>query len=236
MNIKQEAENNYTNKMKYKFVKYKTTLDGKEVTSQWMFEPQSIEQVQEFFMKYTMPQKQEADRRISKNISYAAKLEAAGNKFFDSTNPNTAQNRFYGGHPNNNWDAAHYSFYLIAIKFNAGVNPLDINNKMVVEMLTAREKVFKAGIRSLYGEEGLTCQAFDDRFCTIIDEIETDTLIFPNMDRPTIDDVKFIMWDGGKHWYAKIGKLDVVVNGIQKWNTKEEATKAAKQYINENWK
>ena len=51
-----------------------------------------------------------------------------------------------------------------------------------------------------------------------------------------IDDVKFIMWNGGKHWYAKIGKLDVVVNGIQKWNTKEEATKAAKQYINENWK
>ena len=29
--------------------------------------------------------------------------------------------------------------------------------------------------------------------------------------------------------------MDVVVNGEQKWNTKEEAINAAKSYIDENW-
>ena len=222
--------------MKYKFVKYKTTLDGKEVTSQWMFEPQSIEQIQEFFMKYTMPQKNEADRRISENIFKAVEREIAGNKLYDSTDPSTVQWRFYNGHPYNSWDKAHYSLYNLEQLLNGGANPFDVNTHMAIQMLNTRENSFNKGILCLYGEEGLSCQAFDDRFCTIIDEIEVDTLIFPNMERPSIDDVRFIMWDGGKHWYAKIGKLDVVVNGIQKWDTKEEAIKAAKQYINENWK
>ena len=40
----------------------------------------------------------------------------------------------------------------------------------------------------------------------------------------------------GKHWYAKIGKLDVVdKDNNQKLDTKEEAETAAKWYIEKNW-
>ena len=220
----------------YKFVKYKTSHEGKDVVSQWMFEPNSIEQIHEFFMKYTMPQKREADRRIARNICYASEQEIKGNHFFDSSDPSTVQTRFYGGHPYNSWDKAHYSLYYLEQRLNGSANPLDINTKMVIEMLKTRESTFKAGIRALYGEEGLSCQSFDDRFCTIIDEIEVETLIFPDIERPTIDEVRFIVWDGGKHWYAKIGKLDVVVDNVQKWNTKQEAIDAAKKFIELNWK
>ena len=40
----------------------------------------------------------------------------------------------------------------------------------------------------------------------------------------------------GEHYYAKIGKLDVVdEQGNQKWNTKREAEAAARWYIEKYW-
>lgn len=46
------------------------------------------------------------------------------------------------------------------------------------------------------------------------------------------DRVRYIQWEGGKHWYAKIDKYDVVdQNGNQKWDTKEEAEKAVRRYL-----
>lgn len=42
---------------------------------------------------------------------------------------------------------------------------------------------------------------------------------------------RFIQWDGGSHWYAKIGDEDIVVDGKQKWDTKAEAQAAAKKYL-----
>lgn len=55
---------------------------------------------------------------------------------------------------------------------------------------------------------------------------------YPDFKKPSLDDVRFIQWDGGKHWYAKVNKEDIVDEfGRQKWNTKDEAEKAAKWYI-----
>ena len=42
---------------------------------------------------------------------------------------------------------------------------------------------------------------------------------------------RIIKWDGGKHFYAKVGDEDVVVNGHQKWNTKKAAEEAATIYL-----
>lgn len=81
----------------------------------------------------------------------------------------------------------------------------------------------------------MRCVLFDETCSVICDEVYKNSLVFPDVERPSIEDVNFIVWNGGKHWYAKIGKMDVVVNGEQKWNTKEEAINAAKSYIDENW-
>ncbi len=47
----------------------------------------------------------------------------------------------------------------------------------------------------------------------------------------TEKDIRTIKWPGGKHWYAKIGDIDVVVDGDQKWNTKAAAQKAAERFL-----
>lgn len=42
---------------------------------------------------------------------------------------------------------------------------------------------------------------------------------------------RFIQWEGGIHWYAKIGDEDIIVDGKQKWDTKREAEIAAKKFL-----
>lgn len=45
------------------------------------------------------------------------------------------------------------------------------------------------------------------------------------------DDVRFIQWEGGCHWYAKIGSIDIVDKyGHQKWSDKSYAQKIAKEW------
>lgn len=86
--------------------------------------------------------------------------------------------------------------------------------------------------REIYLSEGLTVFMLTEGYTEIIEHYYSDTLSFPT-EKYTFDDVRYIQWDGGRHWYAKIGKLDIVdSNGNQKWNTKAEAEQAAKEYFN----
>jgi hypothetical protein len=51
------------------------------------------------------------------------------------------------------------------------------------------------------------------------------------------ENIRVIKWDGGTHFYVKVGRDDVVdENGNQKWNTYMEAYKAALAYIKRNKK
>ena len=43
------------------------------------------------------------------------------------------------------------------------------------------------------------------------------------------EDIKIIKWPGGVHFYAKIGTMDVVVDGKQKWDTHTEAQQHAEE-------
>ena len=54
---------------------------------------------------------------------------------------------------------------------------------------------------------------------------ESDRLVFPG------STIKILQWPKGIHWYAKIGHVDIVVDGEQKWNTREQAEKAAQEYL-----
>lgn len=66
----------------------------------------------------------------------------------------------------------------------------------------------------------------------IIDEEYKDEMVYPHEAKPLLNDVKYMTWYGGKHWYAKIGKIDIVDrDNNQKWNTRKEAEEAAKWYI-----
>ena len=66
----------------------------------------------------------------------------------------------------------------------------------------------------------------------IVETYYSDKLEYSDFKKPTLDDVRFIQWNGGEHWYAKVNKEDITDEiGRQKWNTKGEAKKAAKWYI-----
>lgn len=57
-------------------------------------------------------------------------------------------------------------------------------------------------------------------------------MVYPHEAKPSLNEVKYMTWYGGKHWYAKIGKIDIVDrDNNQKWNTRKEAEEAAKWYI-----
>ncbi|MFA6000157.1 MAG: hypothetical protein WC783_04260 [Candidatus Paceibacterota bacterium] len=60
-------------------------------------------------------------------------------------------------------------------------------------------------------------------------EIISEELIFPEY---TEADIKITQWEGGKHFYAKIGDMDVVWDGNQKWITEDRARENAIKFLN----
>lgn len=99
------------------------------------------------------------------------------------------------------------------------------------EALRSRMAAFSKGITH-YLDKGLKC-LIDNATLEITKTIIKDRLVFPDEERLDIDDVKYTKWFGGFHWYAKVGNLDIVdEHNNQKWNTEEEAHKAAEWFIN----
>lgn len=47
-------------------------------------------------------------------------------------------------------------------------------------------------------------------------------------------DLRLKQWPGGIHWYAYVGSQSVTLSGINKWETKKEAQKAAEKWANNN--
>lgn len=62
--------------------------------------------------------------------------------------------------------------------------------------------------------------------------IETDSLMWP-LDSVEARKVRYLKWPGGSHWYVKIGNEDLVVDGEQKWDTRELAEQAVRTYVEE---
>ena len=64
------------------------------------------------------------------------------------------------------------------------------------------------------------------------DECWKDELEYPEPDTYTVNDIRYIQWKDGSHWYAKIGKYDVVdENGNQKWDKYNDAIVAAYKFL-----
>jgi hypothetical protein len=49
----------------------------------------------------------------------------------------------------------------------------------------------------------------------------------------TKDDIRVLRFPDGHHWYAKLGKMDVVIDGEQKWNARWVAQQKAEQFLEE---
>lgn len=194
---------------KYHFVRI-GQVNSNNNESTWYFVPQSLEQLQEHWEKYVGSEIKSGTKEILNNIS------------------NTIKGRL-SEHYRTTWgslieqvSAMKEKSYLesaVEEENNLWKNRVDWFNKY----------------GEIYLSDGLTMFMLVDGFTEVKEHVYKDILEFPS-EKYNIDNVRYIQWDGGKHWYAKIGNLDIVVDGEQKWNSKLEAEIAVKQYFKNLYK
>ena len=201
-------------KGKYKFVRFKSLIDGEE-SKKWWFVAKSGGDVIEHAEKFLVPTMQEGFNSASKDA-----IDAIF-KFGDVS---------LMTHPTNEIASAIERISAIKYKpspmafFNTG-------NEMLQTAINQRLKEVEKG-KNIYLENGVREFGFSPLHYEIIEEHYSDELVYPDLLIPTLDDVKYVQWTGGYHWYAKVNREDVVDElGNQKWNTKKEAEEAAKWYI-----
>lgn len=201
-------------KGKYKFVRFKSLIDGEE-SKKWWFVAKSGGDVIEHAEKFLVPTMQEGFNSASKDAIDA---------IFKCGDVSLMR------HPTNEIASAIERISAIKYKpspmafFNTG-------NEMLQTAINQRLKEVEKG-KNIYLENGVREFGFSPMHYEIIEEYYSDELVYPDFLIPTLDDVKYIQWTGGYHWYAKVNREDVVDElGNQKWNTKKEAEEAAKWYI-----
>lgn len=197
----------------YKFVR----ITNKKQTDKgvWYFVPQTVEQIFEHAEKFVKPHIQNGFNMASSKIINAAFKygDASLHDHFTDYNESAIANltEIHG------------------LK-QTPLTMFETANNMYFETIHQRVKQFFSK-RTLYLANGVQNFGYSPQFFDIAEEIETEDLVFPYVEKLNLEDTRYIQWEGGQHWYAKIGIYDVVdENNNQKWNTKEEAEKAAKWY------
>lgn len=111
---------------------------------------------------------------------------------------------------------------------------IEAASKLEEETLQNRLNMFERG-KLIYLRDGLTYTTFINMEPEIEEECYKVEMEYPTPTKYTKNDIRLIQWKDGSHWYAKIGREDVVMYGKQKWDTKEEASKMAEKYLKENY-
>lgn len=196
--------------MSYTFVKVqsKSQSDGKQQQGYWLFRPKTEEQILEHWNKYASAVIKDGARKLVRRA-------------FDG------------------WRTGHYTNdFERAVAFRREMIGEDLSTAMSsleADALNVRIDTFRDGVQ-IHLNHGIQVVIIDSRYSIIEKVVEREVLTFPDEDKPTMNDVRFIVWDGGEHTYAKIGSLDVIdKDGNQKWNTRQEAEAAARWYIEKYW-
>lgn len=213
-----------TNK-KYKFVRVKYNRGEDSCVSDWMFEPRTKQDIYDFFNCITIVKSRDEFRGMMESVRKYHKL-------YEGYDPKNTKVLFNASHPESVWQICLERYITMP---NSMETPLSGTLNMSLASFKTKMNVFEKGQKAFYPSDGLRCCCILDTD-EIVDECFTDVLEFPKIERPTIDDVRFIQWPGGTHWYAKLNDVDIVYRGEQKWNTRAEAERAAKMHIIYNYR
>ena len=203
--------------MKYEFVRFKNLATGEE-SHKWWFAAKTASQVMEHAEKFFKPTMQEGFNESAHNAIEA--IFKHGGAFMK--------------HPIDEASSAIES--ITEIKGYERSSPLalfDTANELLLTAIKGRLRTVDKG-EAVYLEDGVRQFGYSSKnpHFEIVERYYSDKLEYPDFKKPTLDDVRFIQWDGGKHWYVKVNKEDVVDElGNQKWDTKEDAEEAAEWYI-----
>ena len=202
--------------MEYEFVRFKNLATDEE-SHKWWFAAKTARQVIEHAKKFFKPTMQEgynsaAHDAVEAIFKYGGIMKHATNDLASSIETITEIKGFKRSSPLALFDTA---------------------NELLLTAIKGRLKDIDKG-EAVYLEDGVRQFGYTSKnpYFEIVETYYSDKLEYPDFKKPTLDDVRFIQWNGGKHWYAKVNKEDVTDEfGGQKWNTKDEAEKAAKWYI-----
>ena len=202
--------------MEYEFVRFKNLATDEE-SHKWWFAAKTARQVIEHAKKFFKPTMQEgynsaAHDAVEAIFKYGGIMKNATNDLASSIETITEIKGFKRSSPLALFDTA---------------------NELLLTAIKGRLKDIDKG-EAVYLEDGVRQFGYTSKnpYFEIVETYYSDKLEYPDFKKPTLDDVRFIQWNGGKHWYAKVNKEDVTDEfGGQKWNTKDEAEKAAKWYI-----
>lgn len=202
--------------MDYRFVRIRRKKEGEGT---WYFNPRTEEQVIEHFKTI-----------IGAEIRDGIHDYMAGcHMFADKSKPEGYW--VYHAHPTTPWARAVEPYWHL----NGGMW-IEASTRLENELYTQRINSFRSG-KDMYLDNGVveTRLTADDE---ILEERFEDSLKYPVESHVRLEDVRYIQWNmpdlhiKGTHWYAKLGKRDIVdKDGNMKWNTKAEAEEAAKWFI-----
>ena len=112
-------------------------------------------------------------------------------------------------------------------KLKGGSPIYDALPSLMQQILEGKIKLLDKGIKPLIRDNGT--------YMGLIDSYEiTETKVMDKLSYPaySVEDIKIIRWPNGKHYYAKIGNIDVVDKyGKCKWNTSAMAQKKAEEFV-----
>lgn len=204
----------------YKFVRYEQKLGNTTYKSDWMFVPQNLNDVEDFHRQYVL-------NICNKEFEDCVKSVV---KYGDNSFCKNTEKQFFNGNHAESVFQTGLTYQLQLNKDNKSW--IELANDMVVQVYYNRVKSFNKGTTLMYRRDSLVSTPLVEKIHNIIETKYISKIEFPILERPTENDINIISWPGGKHYYAKVGNYDVVVNGVQKWNTKYEAREAAKTFIN----
>jgi hypothetical protein len=122
------------------------------------------------------------------------------------------------------------SIWRIAVEYGMdlkGISWLESANTLEQRTFEDRIKLFNDG-RALYLRDGMPYYCANEH-PEYDEEVWSEELVYPY--EYNYDDVRFMQWPGGYHWYAKIGSMDIVDKyGNQKWSDKSYAIEIAKRF------
>lgn len=196
--------------MKYTFVKLRMKSNG-ELYPDWYLICDNIEKLDMYFNEIRVPLIPDAVEHINKNKS---KL-----RHFQNVLANNAQflNLIseYFIINNKGCDIPMESLPLF-IEVDRLKNQKDILQKGKILLLTS-------GLPYMVSNKEINNDIFE-----IAIRIDASEILFPIFNK---DDVRITQWNEQGHYYAKIGKLDVNLDGYSKWNSKIECENAIEKYI-----
>lgn len=211
------------NNRKYKFARFKNK-NGVEY-SDWWFIAETQQDVIEHTEKFFKPAMQIGlDTNLNKSIA------VINHPWFQDSTPDPNHH----SHPDTEAERA---IQIVTNLKYGELYPITMSasaNTLFESIVEFRKKNVKKQNLYLGPEVKEFAYADGNTLFDICEIIESDTFEYPPAVR-ILDNVKYLQWPGGEHWYAKIGNEDIIdYKGNQKWNTRKEAEEAAEWYIKEN--